>query len=413
MHKKKLSLLILILYVSLMIIMSVNRSRHINERSDFFVYWKTGQNFFHGDELYSQQGEIRAFIYPPFAAFIFQALSAIPFKISAIFFFLLNSLVLPIIVIYLLFRLLKNYGLSQKDVFLPVVFSILASFNYFWNNLNMLQVNYLLFTISITGIFFLSEKKYSLAAVFFVIATFIKIYPVFLLIYTFLLYPKRRVIISITASVIMCLALPALQRGLSKGIDDHQKYYETFLKEFKEGKVVPDLKNHTIKSFIIKASSKTPNIENINISDYKIHMAIANIFLLFMFATILLAIYKQIRVNHREFSFLILSAIFIFTHMISGITWSAHLVTAVFWYLPLFLIDWKKFNNPFLKAFHLALIIIAFFLSIEGTDTTGKNVYILLRSFDVFVVYPVVLFFYYLILYFKGERNIYKEVTLR
>ena len=412
MDKKRLFLVVFVLYAGIMIAMSINRSEHIKERSDFFVYWKTGLNFFNGDELYPQQEQIRAFIYPPFAAFIFQVLAAIPFKISALVFFLLNSLGLPIIVIYLFFRILKNYGILQKTFLLPLTFSILVSFNYFWNNLNMLQVNYFLFTISLAGIFFLSEKKYSIAVVFFVIGTFIKIYPVFLLIYTFVLNPKKNVVISIAASVFLCLAVPSLQRGLSAGIEDHKIYYETFLKEFKEGKVIPDLKNHTIKTFLVKASDKTTNNGSINNSDYKMQMTIANIILMIMFASLSLAIYRQIRINQREFSFLILSAIFIFTHMISGITWAAHLVTSVFWYLPLFLIDWKRFYFSYQKVFHILLIVIAIFLAIEGSDTTGKNLYVFLRSFDVFVVYPVILFFYYLILYFNCERKIYKKNIL-
>jgi len=274
----------------------------------------------------------------------------------------------------------------------------------------MLQVNYLLFTISLAGIFFITEKKYSIAAILFVIATFIKIYPLFLVIYVFFLSPKKKVILSIAISVILCVAIPSIQRGLSKGFDDHKTYYQTFLREFKEGRVIPDLKNHTIKTFLIKAGEENPITEKIAISEYKTQMRFANIFLLIMLASLSFAIYRQIRFNHGEFSFLILSAIFIFTHMISGITWAAHFVTSIFWYLPLFLTDWKKFGNSYLKICHIFLIIVTFFLAIEGSDTTGKYLYTLLRSFDVFVIFPVILFFYYLGLYFSGERKVYREV---
>jgi hypothetical protein len=207
----------------------------------------------------------------------------------------------------------------------------------------------------------------------------------------------------------LCLALPSLQRGLSNGINDHLIYYQTFLREFKEGKVIPDLKNHTIKSFFIKAIDKTAHTDTINISDYKAQMRISNIILLIMLVVLSGAIYSQVTRHERGFSFMILSAIFIFTHMISGITWAAHLVTSLFWFLPLFLIDWKKFTGPYQRVFHFFLIFIALFLAIEGSDTTGKSLYTFLRTFDVFVIYPVILFFYYMYWYFKGERNIYRE----
>jgi len=140
-------------------------------------------------------------------------------------------------------------------------------------------------------------------------------------------------------------------------------------------------------------------------------MTVSNIIILILFSVLVAMIWVQIRKRRQEFSILILSSILIFTHMISGISWTAHFVTAMFWYLPLFLIDRKSFTLKSSWIFNIVLVVLVFFLAVEGSDTTGRTVYALIRRYDIFVFMPLVLFFYYAILYFRGERNYYKQIN--
>jgi len=390
--------------------MAVENAKHKRERSDYYVFWKTGQSFTQGKKLYHNEEIPRNFYYPPFAAFLFQLLAVISFQASAIMFFLINAIALPVWIYFLLRKILIKYGFSEKDkLYIPIVLSFLFSFNYFWSNLNMLQINLFIFSISLLGILYLLDKKHHIAAIALTIVTFIKIYPVFLLLYVFLLKPDKKMILAIFLTTLFCVTAPSLQRGLKKGFTDHVTYYETFLKEFKDGKIVLVLQNHNAKTLFLKAVIKEKMYDNSNLSNYKKEIILSNVLILILLATMIYCIFHQFKKKKREFSFLILSMIFIFTHMISGISWSAHYVTAIFWYLPLFLIDPDKLKYKSLKIVHYALLFIALFLGFEGKDTTGQTIYLLVRKYDIYVIFPVLLYFYYAYLYLKDEKKIYRK----
>ena len=102
----------------------------------------------------------------------------------------------------------------------------------------------------------------------------------------------------------------------------------------------------------------------------------------------------QIRQQGDLISLAGIASLFLFTHLFSGITWTAHFVTSMFYYLPLFLIDFRKLKIP-VKVFHVLLIFFVFFLAVEGSDTTGREVYNFIRLYDVFVLVPLLLFLYY------------------
>jgi hypothetical protein len=207
--------------------------------------------------------------------------------------------------------------------------------------------------------------------------------------------------------VVLCLAVSVIPRGIQTGINDHFSYYSAFLKEFKEGRVITTNSNHTLKSLVLKAFyPETRNVEDINPLLYKKPMLIANMMLLLL-AGLTTGMCVYARKTKKKVNYLIIfSLIFIFTHLISGITWTAHLVTAMFWYLPLFIVDVRKITHTAHKILHYLFYAMAFFLTVEGKDTTGEFLYNVLSFYDVLVIFPLVLFFYYIYLEFRHFRFI-------
>ena len=150
----------------------------------------------------------RMFIYPPFAAFLFQGLAVVPLQTSANIFFLLNALVLFPISILLIIKILTNYGFERRKIFWPVALATVASIKFFWNNLTMFQINFVVFVIMLAGIYYLSRNQVQLSVIFLTIATFIKIYPLFLLIYAFFRRPVKKIFLTLLFSrTFICIYL--------------------------------------------------------------------------------------------------------------------------------------------------------------------------------------------------------------
>ncbi len=378
-----------------LVFVSLNRSSKVSERSDFFVYWETGSHFFQGESIYDEGQNNRMFIYPPFAAFLFQALAIFPLTISANIFFLLNALVLFPLSVFLMLKILTNYGFDKMKIRWPVALASLASIKFFWNNLTMFQINFVVFIIMLGGICYLSRHRIQLSGIFLTIATFIKIYPLFLLAYAFFRQPVKKVFLTFILGALLCVFIPSIQRGMGKGLQDHITYYEVFLKEFQNGKLKVGEKVHNFKSFMFKVFAPETRNQDIHSSEYPGLNRICNIVLLTLFGFLLYLGWYQLKKGELQSAIPLISCILIFTHLVSGITWTAHLVTLQFSYLPLFLFSRKEFRNKTHGVLHFFLIFIAFFLAVEGSDTTGNYLYHALRIWDIFVFFPLVLFGYY------------------
>ena len=96
----------------------------------------------------------------------------------------------------------------------------------------------------------------------------------------------------------------------------------------------------------------------------------------------------------RYFSLSYLASIILFTHLFSGITWTAHLVTLIFWLLPVLLINWKSLGLSG-KIAYWAFIFLMVFLGIEGSDTVGEKVYLAIRFYDIHTYLLLGLFIFY------------------
>ena len=178
-----------------MIAIAVPKTENINEDSDYYVWWQAGNDF--GDKHVLDYPElIRPYTHPPFAAFAYQVLALLPLKTSALVFFLLNALILLPLAIYLIYKILINAGVSSKKAEITLILVTLFSLKYFWNNLVMIQLNFILFVVILIGFYYLSKRKPYIAGILFTLITFIKIVPVFLAAYVFLFHFSRRVVIS-------------------------------------------------------------------------------------------------------------------------------------------------------------------------------------------------------------------------
>jgi len=383
MARKPWMKILLALYVAAMLGISIPRVQKMQERSDHFVVWSAGKNFFQHKDLYSE-ANIRPYSYTPFAAFLFQPLHAFPYRTTALILFLLSALVLLPLTVLLLYKILVNMGVSTWRSRIVLTFALLMSIKYILNNLIMFQVNQVLFFLIVAGIYFLTKKKPHLAGLLFSVITMIKIIPVFLAAYVFFYHFSRKVATTMVITVLICLILPASMRGPARLVQDYHSYYEEFLKEYVvEGKIVAGPVNHSLKAGFIKSiHPESRKIRTVFPNDYPQTVRILTILQLVFLA--ILVINGIVMYRRKEtLSLSYLASILLFAHLYSGLTWTAHLVTLTFCLLPFLLLE-VRLLRPFAKVVYVVAIILMVFLGIEGRDLVGKEIYLFIRYYDFF-----------------------------
>ena len=84
---KAAGLLLLVIFI---FVFSYARTMKESIYGDFHVFWQAGRDLFAGLSIYDTREGLREFIYPPFSAFFFSALSIFPFKVATYLIFLIN-----------------------------------------------------------------------------------------------------------------------------------------------------------------------------------------------------------------------------------------------------------------------------------------------------------------------------------
>ncbi len=402
------------LYVVMIIVISLPKSKNDRpERSDHYVIWKAGKNFFEHNAIYGNVEYDRPFTYSPFAAFLFQALHIVSHRTSAILLFLLNGLVLLPLTIFLLFRILIYSGFSPGRARMVLALALILAMKYIWNNLVMFQVNQIIFFFMVVGIYKLTRKKPHLAGLVFTVITLIKIIPVFLAAYVFFYHFSRKVATTMILTAMICLLLPAAMRGPSMLYQDYESYYTEFLKEYVvEGRILTQIGNHSLKGGLFKSiHPETRDNQYIYPEDYPQTVLFITII---QGCLLIILIFNGFIMHKRKvpWSLSYLASIILFTHLYSGITWTAHLVTVTFCILPFLLVEVKQMK-PAPRVFYYTGFIFLLFLAIEGSYLVGENGSLFLRYYDIISYMLMGLFlFNSWVVWSRKSKNLYPEGVL-
>lgn len=132
--------------------------------SDFHVLHTTAERFKSGEELYTYEGEVSYFKYPPFYAFLISPLSFLSEYQAALLWHLINW-VFMVLIFYCLVRILNS-----KRYILIVLLGFIYSFRFILENLDQGQANisFLAFTV-FALYFYLKDRK--IASSFFLVAS--------------------------------------------------------------------------------------------------------------------------------------------------------------------------------------------------------------------------------------------------
>jgi hypothetical protein len=385
-----LGLVALVLAVGLA---AADRAAKQHVGTDFHVFWQAGYDFAHGLPLYHSLEGARSFIYPPFAAQVFQVLGFIPLKTAAWLFYV-ASVALIIVAVRISHDIVQRIEPERRRGRLPLVLAFLFSANFMLDNLDHVQVNVLTFVLCLLGIRAFVERRELAGGGWLAAATAIKLTPMFFVVWA-LVRGSRRSLTAVCAFAGVCLTLPILQRGLTQGLIDLTTYYQTFLHKFTAGAVITNYRNQNLAAMVYRAVTPMA-AEDVHPYDYAYLPSLATTAPLVYrtLAIVLLAVFLghliRLRLARRPVGALEIASVFLAGHLLSGITWKAHLVTLLFVFYAFLSLEYQRIRGVGRMALGVAwagMVTVSL-----GRDVIGSRLHHYLAGYSVFVWVLLLLF---------------------
>ncbi|MEI6816574.1 MAG: glycosyltransferase family 87 protein [Bacteroidota bacterium] len=378
-----------------MVFISIKQGMKMEMPGDFTVFWFAGKNFFLHNDLYSGIGGARRYIYPPFAAMLFQVFALFPLKTAACLMTFVN-LLLFFYAIYLTRSIFEYFIEDKKRINLALVMATVLSFRFFWYHFTFVQMNQLIFVLCLVGVLAMLKGKDTTAAICFVVATFIKVIPMFFL-FWLVFRGNFKTYVKVLLTMAVCVLIPFLWRGFDMGMQDLRNYYTTFLEPFQQGRVEAEFHNHSLSSGIYKLSLPMTNEPgwDFNILNLTQEMAKKVYFysMVILFG-MFIACLGYLKLMKKPISFLEIALILLTTHLLSGITWEYHLVSLLYIYMSLLILakDKQSLGSKVIIYFFYAII---FLNALVGKDTVGSNLYHYFGGYGALTWMMLLLFFYF------------------
>lgn len=375
-------------------VLSVLAARGQGPGTDFHARWLAGRWFWSGDPLYTYLPGVREPTYPPFATMVFQVFALFPLKVAAGLFYFCNLLLIPVTL-----RLTRDVfdgvwpDRRRTPGALPV--AIVLSAQFFLNNLNLNQVNIALFALCLYGLRAYLRGDDWRAVASLVGATAVKLVPVFLVIWL-VIRGRRRAAAAVVPLGLACVALPMVQRGPAQGVHDLKDYYQTLLQGFGEGRVVQRYTNQNLAAATYRMM-RPPAPDEPTEWDYRWFTAPAEAAqLTYRTAALLLlgafvGVLVLLRSRAAPLTVFELSAAFLIGHLLSAMTWKAHLVTLLFVFYAVLSLDRRAFR-PGERALHTTAIVLMTVSGLSGRDVFGDTVHHYMGGYSVLVWTMLLLF---------------------
>jgi hypothetical protein len=367
---------------------------------DVHVFWQAGYDYLHGNNLYETRPGLRSFIYPPFAALFFVPLGALPFKVAAFLFFVGNYLLWYFTFVWIV----KALRLFEDSTSMPWVIGLtfFATFKLFLNNLTTIQVNNYVFLPALVAVYCFLKGRATAAIALAGLATSIKLTPVLLFFWMLVRRPTPRFLGSCLLAGAMFLAVPAVLRGPSQGVNDVRDYYKTFLSVFVGGGVNVNNSNQNLVGTILRYCTDvsgpggdndghTFHVVDCDPSSVRVAGRLLSIALL---VGVVLSSIAQARAGVPP-NLYEASAYLLMGHLVAGCTWKAHLVTLA---LPLAVIASDIFSGR--KQSLWLKLLFGYFcvLGMLGKEIVGKQAILFINAYGFYTIGMVLIVLTFLML---------------
>jgi hypothetical protein len=366
-------------------VIAAGRAKKQHVGTDFHVFWQAGYDFAHGLPLYQPLEGARSFIYPPFAAQAFQLLSVFPLKVAAWLFYVASVCLIGAGVWLTRDIVARLHGSERRTV--PTILALLFSAVFLIDNLDHVQTNVLIFLFCLLGVRAFLAKRDATAGGWIMAATAMKLTPVFFALWV-IIRGARRTLAAVAGFGVLTLILPVMQRGFHQGLIDLNAYYQAFLQQFATGGVVTNYRNQNLAAMVYRAlvpgsSGDTPPYDYAYLAPLQAWAPVlygwlaVGVLGLFLFHLI------RLRAAAKPIVALEIASVFLASHLLSGITWKAHLVTLLFVFYAFFSLERRPMSRGTRRLLGLAwAAIVAVGL---GRDVIGDRLHHYWAGYSVFV----------------------------
>ena len=135
--------------------------------------------------------------------------------------------------------------------------------------------------------------------------------------------------------------------------------------------------------------SESLNYRLFNLSEQEVRTIyrVSFMTLLILFLTNLIFL----RIKNKPINAFELSSVFLIGHLLSGITWKAHLITFIFIFMTFFSVDYKALKH-FPKAVMYFISFLIALIGVTGRDVIGSTLHYYSGGYSIIVWMMVMLF---------------------
>jgi hypothetical protein len=194
---------------------------------------------------------------------------------------------------------------------------------------------------------------------------------------------------------VLALILPMTQRGPRQGMLDLNAYYQTFLHQFAAGAVVTNYRNQNLAAMVYRAlvpgsSGDTPTYDYAYLASLQAWAPLLYRLLALGVLGVFLFHLIRLRAAAKPIGPFEIASVFLASHLLSGITWKAHLVTLLFVSYVFFFQDSRGMSRMSRVALWSAWAgIVSVGL---GLDIIGTRLYHYQAGYSLFVWVMLLLF---------------------
>ena len=370
--------------LALAVFLSIRQGSHQAIGHDFHVFWQAGRDFATGHPLYRDYlPGARQFKYPPFAAFLFQALAIFPLKLAAVFFSLLN-LGLWGASVFLTREIVARISPPDQRANWLLLLAGLLSAQFFLDNFHHVQMNGVILVLTLLGISAYLNGLDLRASAFLVAATAIKVTPIVFLAWL-VLRGSRRVLVVVPLMLAGCILLPLVLRGRDQGTEDLREYYHTFLEGHQHGNIDSYTAGQNLAALVSRMSRPGETQGQPSYRYLPLSQRQAQVTYRVMWVAVLLlflARLAELRIRHRPVTGYELSMVFLTGYLISPITFTTHLVGLLFVFYVFLSTPREALRRQWLLPAGILLFGILI-TGLSGRDLVGRTAYLAVRGYSL------------------------------
>lgn len=393
MNRTRLTWVIAIAYIILAVVWEM-RYRTPGVPSDFDVFWRAGDRFLHGGPLYPAEPIDTTFLYPPFAAFLFQFLALFPLRVAAGAAAAVNTLLIPVAVwlTWYLVKVLPAPSPTPKRLAWSLILATAVTVQSLQANAGWIQTNLVILVLVLAGVAAGTRTWWFASAAAIIAAAGIKVVPLIFLAWLILRSPRRVLTLSVVIGVGV-IAIPLLWRGPAQGWVDLTEYFSGFLTEYLSGQVRIRWDNYNLSTLAYSpfvplndpSGMGGPWLPGGEAAGAWLYRALA-----LMVVTTWVGMVLLLRRTGALWNAYEVAATFTAGLLLSGVTWSAHLVPLVFISAVLFSSSPRLQPQP--RRFLLWTSIVMALISGIGQDLFGATVHGAIRAYHIVPLFLVVAF---------------------